>query len=84
MSKTKTDVPFTIASFDIGIKNLAFCVMQYDPNQPVGKRYPILEWKNIDLTDSDGLTDQFCSAYLKSKKGKDGKDEDLTAIDWFC
>jgi hypothetical protein len=68
----KNNVPFTIASFDIGIKNLAFCVMQYEPENPAGKRYPILEWKNIDLTDSEGLSDQFCSAHLKSKKDENG------------
>lgn len=72
MTTKKKEVPFTIASFDIGIKNLAFCVMQYNPEEKEGKRYPILEWKNIDLTDKDGLTDQFCSAYLKSKKDNDG------------
>ncbi len=68
----KEENPFTIASFDIGIKNLAFCIMQYEPDNPVGKQFPILEWKNIDLTDSEGLTDQFCSANLKSKKTDDG------------
>ena len=67
----KGNIPFTIASFDIGIKNLAFCVMHYVPSNPLGKRYPIQEWKNIDLTDSDGLSDRFCCALLSFRIGQD-------------
>lgn len=65
-------VPFTIASFDVGIKNLAFCIMQYDPSLPNGKRFPIQEWRNIDLTDPDGITEQCCCATLKTKKDING------------
>jgi len=68
----KKGVSFTIASFDIGIKNLAFCIMQYEPDNEEGKQYPIQEWKNIDLTDPECLSDQFCCANLKSKKDENG------------
>jgi hypothetical protein len=72
-SKTISNkVPFTIASFDVGIKNLAFCVMQYNDENPVGKQFPIQQWKNIDLTDNECITDKVCCAKLKTKKDKDG------------
>lgn len=51
----------TVASFDIGVKNLAFCVMRYDPKAECGAKFPIIEWKSIDLTDPEGLSDQSCS-----------------------
>lgn len=69
MSKPKK--PFTIASFDIGLKNLAFCVMQYNPELPMGNKYPIIEWKNIDLTDKSGsnnIEDHCCEEKLGSGK----------------
>lgn len=68
--KSKDKVPFTIASFDIGLKNLAFCVMQYEVN---GNQYPIIEWKNIDLTGGeDNVEDHNCEAKIESglRKGK--------------
>lgn len=60
---------FTVASFDVGVRNLAFCVMQYD-----GKNFPVLDWQNIDLTElaGDSVDDKECCAYLKTKKCKDG------------
>jgi hypothetical protein len=50
----------TIASFDIGVKNLAFCVMRYDPAARDGKRFPIIEWRSMDLTDPGGFSDRNC------------------------
>jgi hypothetical protein len=50
----------TIASFDIGVKNLAFCVMQYDPDAPSGSKFPILQWRSMDLTDKDGASERNC------------------------
>lgn len=66
------EVPFTIASFDIGIKNLAFCVMQYNQESPNGKKYNIIEWRNVDLTDTQGISNKICQSYLKTKKDKNG------------
>lgn len=69
----KEKEPFTIVSFDIGLKNLAFCVMRYDPTLKSGNQYPISEWKNIDLTDksgSDNVEDHNCEAVLESGKRK--------------
>ena len=49
-----------IASFDVGVKNLAFCVMHYDETAPSGKQFPIRLWKCIDLTNSSGIGDRIC------------------------
>lgn len=69
---------FTIASFDIGIKNLAFCIMQFDKDAPDGKQFPILEWKNIDLTDNQQLTDKECDGIVKAKSIKCDKQAKVT------
>lgn len=54
------DKRITIASFDIGVKNLAFCVMQYDPNAVSGAKFPILQWRSMDLTDKNGSSERSC------------------------
>lgn len=71
MAQPLVKQPFTIASFDVGLKNLAFCIMQYDTTLPVGNQYKIIEWKNIDLTDktgSDNIEDHLCECVLGSGK----------------
>lgn len=40
----------TVASFDVGIKNLAYCIMTFCPSQPPSKQFPIRDWGVIDLT----------------------------------
>ena len=67
--------PFTIASFDIGLKNLAFCVMQFENDKQDGEKFPILVWKNIDMTDknNEGIEDFVCEAFLKSKPNENCK-----------
>lgn len=57
---TTTNKPVVIASFDVGVKNLAFCVMKYDPNAPSGSQFPISLWKCFDLTDNTGIGDRIC------------------------
>ncbi len=53
-----------IASFDVGVKNLAFCVMRYDADAPSGRQFPIIEWNCFDLTESiDGFSSKICSAF---------------------
>ena len=59
----------TIASFDIGVKNLAFCVMQYDATKASGAQYTIIDWRSMDLTDPSGLSDRTCQ-----KVKPDGKE----------
>lgn len=52
-----------VASFDVGVKNLAFCVMRYEPEAQSGNQYPILEWNCFDLTESmDGMSTKLCCA----------------------
>lgn len=68
----KDDNVFTVASFDVGIRNLAFCVMQYDSSKKKGEEYKVIDWQNIDLTDADCIGDETCCADLKTKKDKDG------------
>ena len=40
-----------LISFDIGIKHLAYCILQYQP--AITTEYEILEWKVINLLQSD-------------------------------
>jgi hypothetical protein len=41
--------PYTIASFDIGIKNLAYCVLSFHPKLEGNKRFKIHDWQVLDL-----------------------------------
>lgn len=43
-------------AFDIGIKNLAYCLINYDKKEP--KKYSIEDWGiiNLTLTDSEGVS----------------------------
>lgn len=86
MAKSKD---FIIASFDIGVRNLAFCVMKHHPEAEDGKKYPILCWKDIDLVDDNEIDYQFCSGIIKSKKNKGaicGKNAKIKTDDnqFFC
>jgi len=38
-----------VVSFDIGIKNLAYCVMEYTPENVSGNQFKIYDWNVIDL-----------------------------------
>ena len=40
-----------VASFDIGIKNLAYCILSYSPYDAIN--YPITTWDIINLLDQD-------------------------------
>lgn len=42
-----------IASFDIGIKNLAYCIMEYQPHRLPGDKFKIYKWDVLDLLDID-------------------------------
>ncbi len=49
------DVPpgsIVITSFDIGMKNLSFCVFRTNPDAPPNTTFPyhILEWQNVDIS----------------------------------
>ena len=46
--KKETD-KWTILSFDIGVKNLAYCMMNWDPTLPDGNRYNIIHWDVVNL-----------------------------------
>ena len=49
---------YTIAAFDVGIRNLAFCVMSLKNNH-----FYIDHWQSIDLLQQDKLV---CSAIMKN------------------
>jgi len=53
----------TIVSWDVGIKNLAYCIIK-DNN---GK-FEILKWDLVDLRDTNELK---CCEYMKKRKNKD-------------
>lgn len=65
MIKLKATAPLfpLIASFDVGVKNLAFCVLRHDPDLPSGQQYPIEEWTCLDLTDGDDVKSRICEGH---------------------
>lgn len=48
-----------VSSFDIGIRHLAYCTMQYDPHEPSGNQFKIYDWNVIDLLEEQ--SDVKCS-----------------------
>jgi len=38
-----------VGSFDIGIKNLAYCILSWDNTQPAGLQYTVYDWNVINL-----------------------------------
>ena len=69
-----------IISFDVGIKNLAYCILDdelYGEEDNKCIKYKIHDWDVIDLTDTkivnfdDGVTDnKFLYSYKKLKVGE--------------
>ena len=49
-----------IISFDVGIKNMAYCILKKNNEQ-----ITILDWNIIDMFSDENVT--FCSSYLKNK-----------------
>lgn len=60
---------FVIASFDIGVRNMAFCVMKFNPDDEDGKKFPIICWKDMDLIDDNEIDYEKCVGVLKKKGG---------------
>ena len=54
-----------IASFDIGIKNLAYCVLDIS-----SQRVSIVDWNVINLIAAEQPTNLICNATIESKKSK--------------
>lgn len=80
----------TIISFDIGIKNLAYCIFVIDPAQKTS----ILKWNIVNLTQTaaaDGDSHPKCTCMKAGKKkapdtvcGKKGAFTDSTGETVFC
>jgi len=80
----------TIISFDIGIKNLAYCIFVIDPAQKTS----ILKWNIVNLTQTDSQPKQdspICTCIKAGKKkapdtvcGKKGAFTDSTGETVFC
>lgn len=80
----------TIISFDIGIKNLAYCIFVIDPAQKTS----ILKWNIVNLTQTDSQPKQgspICTCMKAGKKkapdtvcGKKGAFTDSTGETVFC
>lgn len=59
---------WTVLSFDIGIKNLAYCILGWIPEEA---RYEIIKWDDLNLIPD--LEDDYCEGILKkSKKNTSG------------
>jgi hypothetical protein len=56
-----------ILSIDIGVKNLAFCLMSAKDEYSEGNNFNIYEWKSVNLIDEDYPS---CQGLLKSGKRK--------------
>jgi len=56
-----------ITSFDIGIRNLAYCILEYLPHNLSGNQFKIHDWNVIDLLDTvEHPKDPKCQTKYKS------------------
>jgi hypothetical protein len=65
-----------IISFDIGIKNMAYCIFNVDKNNETTPTFSIVEWKTVNLMNEEDTikpTIFTCSCNNKSKKGGNNK-----------
>lgn len=60
-----------ITSIDVGIRNLAYCVMEYDPENISGNQFKIHDWNVIDLLNNKQKNNK-CQMKFQSgdKKGQ--------------
>lgn len=58
-----------ITSFDIGIRNLAYCTMEYDPSRVLGDQFIIHDWDVIDLLPTEKKK-YLCQSVYQSGKNK--------------
>ncbi len=55
-----------ITSFDIGIRNLAYCIMEYHPENIAGNQFKIHDWNVIDLLEESDNQSKTCQVNYKS------------------
>ena len=56
-----------ITSIDVGIKNISYCTLSYNPYGISGNQYPILQWDDVDLIGAKQLKTK--NPICKSKLG---------------
>jgi hypothetical protein len=64
-----------MVSFDIGIKNMAYCLFEVSPT-PENPSFNVLDWNVIDLTETQNESQtaqntHICGCALKTKRAKD-------------
>jgi len=52
-----------LISFDIGIKNMAYCIFHLEPSSP----HIIYDWNVINLMEKEEIEKKHCTCYLKAK-----------------
>lgn len=55
-----------IASFDIGIRHLAYCILSYHPDKIPGNQFHIYDWNVLDLLNVDPKQSKTCQTTIKS------------------
>jgi hypothetical protein len=59
-----------VVSWDVGIKNLSYCIMSYDKNAEDGSKFPIYEWDVINISEFE---DSVVIAIICDRITKSGK-----------
>jgi len=70
MSETKSPSIERILSFDIGVRNLSYCLVEYNITSASWSEFRVLEWKVIDLLAGDDDSDTTAKAPRASSKTK--------------
>ena len=79
-------LPIKVVSFDVGIKNMAYCVFQTSNSSENLDNIEIIDWNVIDLIDTPPPNNKLCQAVMKNNKtcGKKAKFERSEPSDCFC
>jgi hypothetical protein len=67
-----------LISFDIGIKNMAYCVFELSGNFPI-----ITSWNNINLIQTDNI-EKKCNCIMKNKKECNKKATYVNKNNYYC
>lgn len=92
-----TDRPiYKIISFDVGIKNMAYCILSVNTSSEKEHPFEIVDWNVLNLIEREPTTENPCCQVLSHKKGQPEKpctkpakykimdSVDTTSTHFFC
>ena len=70
-----------IISFDVGIKNMAYCILDCSSNTSVPN---IIDWDIVNLLNNKEDTNMICNQVCKNKKNCNSKSKYRESDNYYC